>query len=318
MKPMPVDEYSSRKKLLKLEGISVAFIDEGKGEPLIMLHGLPTSAIWRKPLPVLASRFRCIALDTLGLGDSVASLDEDYSLNGQADMVDAFLKAKGIERFSLLGHDLGGAIAQILATRNPDRIERLVLADCPAYDNWPSSYMKGLISMARLPKALRLFCLRIQGVRFARSSKGWGHAFFDNRILTEELARAYIRPVGSSADRIKRFRKLLLCLNNQETLDVVPGLQQFHRPTMVLWSCDNLHRSPSWAIKLYHDIPGAKRFELIPFAGLFSPEERPEEFAQIVLNFLSPKKRKGDSEELPSQQRMPFDPQASIQEDAKD
>lgn len=292
MKPLPIDEFSSKKKILKLEGIRIAFTEEGEGEPLVMLHGLPTSAIWRRVMPILASKCRCMVIDTLGLGDSVAPLDHDFSMNGQADMVDAFLKAKGIERFSLLGHDLGGAIAQILATRDPDRIDKLILADCPAYDNWPSDHIKGLISMARIPAALRLFSRRMQGSRFARSSKGWGHAFFDRKILTEELVMAYIRPLGSSKDRLQCFRKLLLSLDNRETLDVVPRLQKFQRPTMVLWSCDNLHRSPSWAIKLYHDIPGAKRFELIPFAGLFSPEEKPEEFARIVLNFLSPQKRK--------------------------
>jgi pimeloyl-ACP methyl ester carboxylesterase len=195
-----------------------------------------------------------------------------------------------------LGHDLGGAVAQVLAIQDPDRIERLVLADCPAYDNWPSNYLKGMISMARLPSALQLFIRRMKGFRFARSSKGWGHGFFDSRLLTQELATTYIRPLASSADRIQRLKRLLLRL----------------------WSCDNRHRSPSWAIKLYHDIPGAKRFELIPFAGLFSPEEKPEEFAQIVINFLAPRKKKVNSEESNSQQKTPADSPESLKEDTKE
>lgn len=316
--PMPLDEYSSKKKLLKLDGIHVAFVEEGEGHPLVMLHGFPTSAIWRKVLPLLATNFRCVAIDTLGLGDSMASLDHDFSLKGQADMINALLKAKRINKFSLLGHDIGGAIAQILATQDPKRIEKLVLADCPAYDNWPSNYLKGMILMARLPTALHLFSRRLKGVRFARSTKGWGHGFFDRRILTQELASTYFRPLASSAERIQRLKRLLLSLNNRETIEVVPSLRQFQRPAMVLWSCDNRHRSPSWAIKLYHDIPGAKRFELIPFSGLFSPEEKPEEFAQIVINFLSPQKKKVNSKESNSQREKSQNSLSSVQKKTKE
>jgi haloalkane dehalogenase len=91
---MPLDEYASKKKLLKLDGMRVAFVEEGEGAPLVMLHGFPTSAIWRKVLPLLSTKFRCLAIDTLGLGDSVPSLDQDFSLKGQADMINAFLKSK--------------------------------------------------------------------------------------------------------------------------------------------------------------------------------------------------------------------------------
>ena len=296
---MKVDDYSSRKKVLKLENARVAFIEEGSGEPLVMLHGFPNSAIWRKVIPILSVKFRCLAIDTLGLGDSVASSGRDYTLKGQAEMIESFLQAKGIERFYLLGQDLGGAIAQILAIRKSERVEKLVLADCAAYDNWPSRELKGLISLAKIPMALGVFCRRMQRIQFARSSKGWGHAFFNSHALTEELVRAYIRPIGSSTERIESFRKLLLSLDNRETMEIVPALKRFQSPTMVLWSCDNLHRSPSWAIQLYQDIPGAVRFELIPFAGLFSPEEKPTEFAGIVADFLTFRKQVANPQDLP-------------------
>jgi len=283
---MEIDEYSLKKKVLKIEPFRVAFVEEGMGENLVLLHGLPTAAIWRKVIPLFSSKFRCLAIDTPGLGDSVVSRDQDYTLRGQAEMVRAFLRAKSIERFSLLGHDLGGGVAQILATSCTETVEKLILADTMAYDNWPSRFLKGLISIARIPMALEIFCRRMKSLSFARSLKGWGNAFFDPEVISEELVKAYIRPTGSSSERIKRFRRLLLSLDNRETMELIPKLKELKRPTMIMWSCDNLHRSTSWAIRLYHDIPGAKRFELIPFAGLFSPEEKSEDFGRIVLNFL--------------------------------
>src|SRR5688572_11433508 len=66
----PLDELSARKRLIDVDGTNIAYLDEGDGEPLVLLHGCPFSAIeWREAIPRLATQFRVIAPDLLGLGD---------------------------------------------------------------------------------------------------------------------------------------------------------------------------------------------------------------------------------------------------------
>ena len=71
------------------------------------------------------------------------------------------------------------------------------------------------------------------------------------------------------------------------TLRAVEGLRRFQRPTLVVWAADDRYISPSWGRKLFEEIPGALRFELVPFCGHFWQEERPSEFASIIGEFLS-------------------------------
>ena len=138
---MKLDPFSEKKRFVKVGDTRVAYYEGegGNGEPLLLLHGCPFSSfIWRKAVPRLSARYRCLAPDLLGLGDTETPEGADWSLSAQAAMVVGFLDALGIERTHLVGHDHGGAVAQLLAAEYPERIDRLVLSNAEAYDNWPS------------------------------------------------------------------------------------------------------------------------------------------------------------------------------------
>jgi pimeloyl-ACP methyl ester carboxylesterase len=70
-------------------------------------------------------------------------------------------------------------------------------------------------------------------------------------------------------------------------MKAVPGLKKFNKPTMVIRAADDHELSPSWGKKLFDDIPGASRFELVPFCGHLWQEEKPEEFACIIREFVA-------------------------------
>jgi pimeloyl-ACP methyl ester carboxylesterase len=128
-----IDDFSRRKRRLEVGDATIRYLDEGHGPPVLLLHGCPFSTfVWRKVLPALASEYRCLAPDLLGLGDTEAPADSDWSVRAQTEMVVGLLDALGVERAHVVGHDQGGAIAQLLASEYSQRVDRLVLSNAEA------------------------------------------------------------------------------------------------------------------------------------------------------------------------------------------
>jgi pimeloyl-ACP methyl ester carboxylesterase len=114
----------STKRTASLGPGSVAYIDEGSGPPVLLLHGCPFwSDVWGKTIVHLRPHFRCIAPDLLGLGDTETPLNADWTLPAQAAIVLELLDRLGLRRVHVVGHDHGGAIAQILAAKHPEVVD---------------------------------------------------------------------------------------------------------------------------------------------------------------------------------------------------
>src|SRR3546814_10503310 len=111
----------------------------GNGPKIALIHGIPTSRhLWRKIIPALVSAGReVIALDLLGYGESDKPLVADLGIQGQSDIVVQALLALGWARGTLVGHDIGGGIVQLIAVDHPEIIERLILVDSIVYDSFP-------------------------------------------------------------------------------------------------------------------------------------------------------------------------------------
>jgi pimeloyl-ACP methyl ester carboxylesterase len=270
----------------------VAYRDEGTGPPLLLLHGCPFSSfVWRKVIPRLASTHRCLAPDLLGLGDTETPENADWSLRAQAAMVVGFLDALEVARADVVGHDHGGAVAQLLAAEHPERVERLILSNAEAYDNWPSEEERPFVRLTQVP-LLGDLALALWGrKRVLRMTLARAHAVYDPKVLTDELLEGYTR--ANFADRHRRTKtKRFLALqfepaNNRVTTELLDGLRRFDHPTLLLWAKDDPHFGPEWAERLRRDIPGAVRMELLPETGHLLMEERPAQFAAIVSEFLA-------------------------------
>ena len=107
-----------RKHFMQLGRKRIAYFKEGSGEPLIMVHGFPTSShLFRKVIPGLSEHFTVYAPDLMGYGDTEVSEHKNLNLSSQTDMLIEFMDAEGLERVNFFGHDLGGGIAQILSVK---------------------------------------------------------------------------------------------------------------------------------------------------------------------------------------------------------
>ncbi len=285
-----LEAFSSAKKFVQVGDYRVAYYEEGEGQPLLLLHGCPFSSfIWRKVIPLLSGEYRCLAPDLLGLGDTETPAGADWSLPTQVKMISGFLDALGLDTVHLVGHDHGGALAQLLAAEQPQRIDRLVITNAEAYDNWPSPDERPFVRLTQVPLLGQAFLWACSLRPVARLV--FASAVSDKKVLTAELLDGYIRANLSDGRRRARTRRFLAGQldpnHNRCTVEFLDGLRRFDKPTMIVWGQDDPHFGPEWAERLYQDIPGASRLELLPGTGHLLMEERPQELASLIRDFLS-------------------------------
>ena len=289
---MDLDAFSLGKRFVHVGDTRVAYRDDGDGPPLLLLHGCPFSSfVWRNVLPALAGSHRCIAPDLLGLGDTETPPHADWALPAQERMVLGLLDALNIDRAAIVGHDHGGAVAQMLAAHHPERVDRLVLCNVEAYDNWPSADERPLVRLTQVPIVGDLV-LRAYGTRRVhRLLLSIGKAVKNKTVLTDELIDGYVRANASDARRRTKTARFLAGqldpANNACTAEVVDGLRRFDHPTLLLWGADDPHFGPEWAERLCCDIPGVVRVELLPDTGHLLMEEHPDQVAARIADFLA-------------------------------
>src|SRR5829696_4322265 len=295
---MMLDPFSQKKRYVSVGEARVAYYEEGSGEPLLLLHGCPFSSfIWRKVITRLSPHYRCLAPDLLGLGDTETPEDADWSLRAQAATVVGLLDALGVERAHVVGHDHGGAVAQLLAAEHPDRVGRLMLSNAEAYDNWPSEEERPFVRQTQIPVVGDVVMWAWSRRSVFRRTLAEAKAVHDPEVLSKELLDGYIRANLSDRRRRAKTKRFLAAQfdpeNNRTTTDLLDGLRRFDHPTLLLWARDDPHFGPEGGERLYHDIPGAVRLELLPETGHLLMEERPERFAALVSEFLAGRAARG-------------------------
>lgn len=140
------DEKNFEKKFIQVMDYHMAYVDEGKGDPILFLHGNPTSSyLWRNVIPHLTRLGRCIAPDLIGMGDSDKLADsgpDSYRFIEHRLFLNGFLEALNIrENLVLVGHDWGSALGFDRAFRNPEKVQAIVYMEAIVqplnWSDWP-------------------------------------------------------------------------------------------------------------------------------------------------------------------------------------
>jgi len=137
------DPYERRR--ISVSGIEMAYVDAGAGDPVVFLHGNPTSSyLWRNVIPHVEGVGRCLAPDLVGMGDSGAAPDGSYRFTDHARYLDAFFDALGLtENVILVGHDWGSALGFHWAHRHPERVRAIAYMEAMVrpmtWEEWPES-----------------------------------------------------------------------------------------------------------------------------------------------------------------------------------
>src|SRR5262245_42972499 len=232
-----IELFSRAKRYVEVGQWKVATIDRGQGDAVVLLHGCPFHAFeWREVFPPLSKRYRVIAPDLLGLGDTSVRLDHDYRLPRDVEMVVRLLDALGVERAHFVGHDHGAATLQILMKEHPERIRSAVLTNAEAYDAWPSEPERPYLQLVVNPVLSPLFraALTIPAVQ----RDVFQIAVHRREAFSGEVLAAYTRAHTATPERWQRlvrfFRWQLDREHNRETLRALDGMRRFRQPTLIL------------------------------------------------------------------------------------
>lgn len=289
---MDVATFHASRRFANVKSGRIAYVEQGEGPAALFIHGVPLNGYhWRRVVSRLRHRRRCIAIDLMGLGYTEIASAQDVSFTSQAHMIAEVIDALGIGKIDLIANDSGGAIAQIFAAHNPDRLNSLVLTNCDVHDGWPPPQVLPVIERARngtlapvfQPLADRPDLVR---ERYARGeSVPLFRAYADPSVLTDEIIRLYLQPLLSSPQRIEAFQNYWLAFDNRHTVAIHPALKTLQVPTLIVWGLDDFFFDRKWAQWLKNTIPGARRVVGVKDARLFFPEDRPDALAEPVLDF---------------------------------
>lgn len=251
----------------------------GAGEPVVFLHGFPTSGhLWSDVVAQMPAGHRLVVVDLLGYGRSDPPGPRPLTLRAHAERIVGLLDALGIASACIVGHDLGGGVAQSLALHWPARVTRLALVDSVAFDGWPTRDVR----LARLFLPLLRYLPTTWLLPIVRADLERG--YYDAVHATHSIDK-YQRPFSSNEGR-RVFLDHLAALDARETVSLGSRLGEIGVPTAVICGSHDPFLPMSLARRLARQIPGAT-IDVLSGARHFTPEEEPREVAEILGRLLA-------------------------------
>lgn len=257
-------------------GHPMAYHRSGRGETVLLVHGTLThSVIWRELVPILSERRQVVVVDLLGCGDSPNPHRLSLSPKAQAEYVAELVQWLGIGPVHFVGHEVGGAVGQLLALRHPKLVRSLTLVNSVAGDLWPAWPITAL----RLPIVRQLFlslCDTAIGEWLLRS------ALHHREKATPELVGALRNPLQTLAGRRAAIH-FVSCLDGAELAASSPELARLDLPVRIVWGAADRYLPAGTPARLQATFPRATLHRL-ETAGHLVPIDEPERLAEILLD----------------------------------
>jgi pimeloyl-ACP methyl ester carboxylesterase len=265
----------------------VAYAERGSGRPVVFVHGLLVNAnLWRKVVPeVAAAGFRCIAPDwPLGAHRLPMPADSDLTPAGVAALISEFLDELELTGVIVVANDTGGALTQILMANHPQRIGRVVLTPCDAFEDFFPAPFDRLPKLARLPGAVWLagHLLQLPAVRRLPNTFGW----LAKRGIPDEILDSYLRPLREDGDVRRDARRFIAGVDNSYTLAAATVLSDFDKPVLLVRAADDRIFSPLLFERLAAILPNAT-LVTVEDSYTFIPEDQPSELVRLILKFAA-------------------------------
>lgn len=247
-------------------GLNLFFRESGSGDRvLLLIHGNVASSLWwERVMALLPPGIKVYAPDLRGCGDSDKPAGE-WSMHDLADDIYRFTRAVGVERATVVGHSLGGAVAQQLTVERPELVERLVLLNSaePAGLQTPPDKYAQIEAIAQQPEMVKM----VLGMMAPTAPKD---AYYD-RVMAESVAKctgAWIRN-GHALDRMNLVNE-------------VGGIAV---PVLILFGQKDILVTPEMMERAHQQIPGSV-LEMWPEVGHSANLEDPERFTRRLVAFL--------------------------------
>jgi 2-hydroxymuconate-semialdehyde hydrolase len=268
----------SKRKIRTFAG-DIAYIRQGQGPPVLLLHGIPSSSyLWRDIIDRLSTSFDVLAPDLLGYGDSDKRLDADLSIAAQARYMVAFMETIGVHQAAVIGHDIGGGVAQLMAVDELERVARLILIDSAVDNNWPVPVI------ARLKEpAWDQIMVNIDMRKGLR--EGLEKGIVTAGRVTDEVVDEWTRPFQDLGGR-RAYLRAARALNNRDLVGRSKHIEEIETPTLILWGANDAFLEPRWAEVLQRKFRNST-VEIIDPGGHFLPLDRPDAVVEAITRFLT-------------------------------
>lgn len=275
---------SDERRETELPAGTIRYREAGEGKPVVFVHGyLVDGRLWDGVVDRLSDRCRCIAPDwPIGAQQVAMSPDADLSPPGIAAIIDGFLTALDLDDVTIVGNDSGGAMSQVLVTRHPERVGRLVLTNCDTHENFPPGIFKAMPPIAKLPGGMDLIAAPFRIGAFARA------AFrpFARTRIPEDLVASWMAP-GLHDPGVKRdAKKVTIGMHKRFTLEAAEKLSESELPILLTWAPGDRFFPMKYAERLANEAPNARIVE-IPDAKTFVPLDQPQRLADEIARFVA-------------------------------
>jgi cis-3-alkyl-4-acyloxetan-2-one decarboxylase len=283
--------YPFSSHFMQIRGLDYHYLDEGSGEPVVMLHGNPTwSFYFRSLVKGLSSEFRCLVPDHIGCGLSAKPNESqyDFRLKSRVEDLGTFLDQLKIKKdITLILHDWGGMIGMAYAVRHPERIKRLVILNTAAFFLPKKKKLPIRLQIARnltfiAKSAILNFNLFAIAALYMASKKG----------LDKEIKRALIAPYNSPENRlaILKFVQDIPLISSDFSYSVVSNTERNlfrlrDKPMLICWGMKDFVFDKDFLLQWRQQFPDAQVYQF-PQAGHYILEDLPEIVLKYVNQFL--------------------------------
>ncbi len=280
---------------IEANGIRFHYVTAGEGPLVVLLHGFPQFwYAWRHQIPELAKRFRVVAPDLRGYGDTdKPPRVADYRTGVLAADVAALVKALGHEKAHVVGHDWGGGVAWMTALEQPQVVDKLAVLNCPH----PKPFSKALRSNLRqLGRSWYMFFFQIPWLpeaivrlnpdqaaeRFFRGMAKRKDAFSDEDI--RQFRDAMMKP-GALTGMVNYYRATFRNVAAMRELD--RSTTKISSPTLLIWAEDDIALGKELTYGMEPLFSSSFRIEYVPNCSHWVNEEQPERVNRLLLDFLA-------------------------------
>ncbi|MEO8425000.1 MAG: alpha/beta hydrolase [Actinomycetota bacterium] len=303
------------KRRARTSGGEIAYTVDGDGPVVVLLHGFPQSSfVWRDLGPLLSSRFRVIVPDMLGTGDSEKPAAVPLGIVPQAGYIGELLVGLGVERYAVIGHSVGGGVAQLLAL-DGEGVDAMVLMSSTAFDAWPTLLTR---EIQRTPLAQKSELFVHAGIR---ASLHVGMA--DPARITPDQVMEYLRP-WSGPENVRAFFRFADAMDGKGLSDREDDLGKLEIPVLIFWGEEDEYYPPAVAERLNAAIP-TSTLGLLPGCRHFLVEDAIETIGPMIYEYLrarylqEPHGGHGDASGIVTiqlERRPPWVDLADLEEDA--
>lgn len=277
-------------KTININGVDVFYREAGPVDAptILLLHGFPTSShMFRNLIPALADRFHLLAPDYPGFGNSEQPpLDEfDYTFDGLAKLMEGFIKAKGVEQYSVYLMDYGAPVGFRLAANNPENVQALIVQNGNAYDEGLKEFWDPIRTYWADPSAANAEPLAgfisPQGVEWQ-----YTHGVRDVAAISPDNWNVDLRHLQREGNPAIQ---LALFYDYQNNVPHYPAWQEYFRqhqpPTLIVWG-QNDYIFPADGAHPYKRDLNNLEFHLLD-TGHFALEEDGQVMATLIRDFLN-------------------------------